>query len=131
MPQSDSSGYMPPHPHNCWREMRPPNVLRTVSWLLLGWVGLLLFLVLWLSGCSPEDRQRIRDAATGSGAKDTATAVCALAHGWDGKTPEVDPVRTVCPKRESVEPWLELSRQAAALVEAQRAGKVRPDSESP
>lgn len=112
------------------REMRPPNALRAVAWFLAAWCGVLA-IVLALSGCTSADRQRIRDAATGAGAKDTAAAVCALAHAWDGKTTEVEAVRTVCAKAELVKPWAELAQKAAELVKAQRAGKVRPDPESP
>ncbi len=109
---------------------RQSNALRAFDWCLAAWF-FALAIVLALSGCTSADRQRIRDAATGAGAKDTAAAVCALAHAWDGKTTEVEAVRTVCAKAELVKPWAELAHQAAELVKAQRAGKVRPEPESP
>jgi hypothetical protein len=96
------------------------------------WIGLLGVLAicgaaLALSGCSPADRQRIRDAAQETGARDAATAACALAHGFDGQIPEAEAVVRWCSKAEYAKPWIELTEQAAALVDAQRAGKVRPD----
>jgi hypothetical protein len=109
---------------------RQSNALRAATWLTF-WLLCLCVLLVLLSGCTSADRQRIREAATGAGAKDTAAAVCALAHAWDGKTTEVEAVRTVCAKAELVKPWAELAQKAAELVKAQRAGNVRPDPVGP
>jgi hypothetical protein len=96
------------------------------------WLGLagclaICAAALWLSSCSPEDRQRLRSVASEVGAKDAGMAACALAHGFDGQIPEAEAVTRWCSKAAFAEPWAELAEQAKAIVDAQRAGKPRPE----
>jgi hypothetical protein len=108
----------------------PPGPLVPTAWFfgafVLAFVAVLLF-----SGCSPEDRQRLRSVASEVGAKDAGMAACALAHGFDGQIPEAEAVTRWCSKATFAEPWAELAMQAKAIVDAQRAGKPRPDPVTP
>lgn len=95
------------------------------------WLGLVALLALCaaalvLSSCASLPPS-LREVATEAGAKDAGMAACALAHGFDGKVPEAEAVTRWCAKAEFAKPWEELARQAAALVDAQRSGKVRPE----
>jgi hypothetical protein len=99
---------------------RHSNPLRAVAFLAL-------IPALAVAACSSLPPS-LRDAAKQAGALDAGMAACALAHGFDGKVSETDAVKRWCSKLEYAKPWEELARQAAALVEAQRAGKVRPDA---
>jgi hypothetical protein len=109
----------------------PPGPLVPTAWLLLAWIMGGLALAWALSGCSPEDRQRLRLVASEVGAKDAGMAACALAHGFDGQIPEAEAVTRWCSKAAFAEPWAELAMQAKAIVDAQRAGKPRPDPVTP
>jgi hypothetical protein len=88
-------------------------------------LGLCLFAFV-ATGCAGAEKT-LRSIATERGARDTAMAVCAVAHSWDGQIPEAETVVRWCAKAEFVQPWAELAAEAKAIVDAQRAGKPRPD----
>jgi hypothetical protein len=86
--------------------------------------GLCLFVLLCF-GCASVPPQ-FKDVATEAGARTAVMTACSLGHSYDGKVSAATAVVEICSKQEYAEPWIEITKQIAELVEAQRAGNPRP-----
>jgi hypothetical protein len=115
-----------------WRSPKPPSSgpAQPLARIVSGMVALLCLALLLVacSGAQPFAEQAkplIREATKGY---TVVQKVCVFAQVLDGRMPELDAAE-LCSKAEFARPWLRKLEEAAAIVEAQRAG--RPDVEPP
>jgi hypothetical protein len=96
---------------------------------ILPTLGLALFVVLSF-GCASIPPQ-FKDVANEAGARTAVMTACSLGHSYDGKVSAATAVVEICSKQEYAEPWIEITKQIAELVKAQRKGLARPAKEEP
>jgi hypothetical protein len=96
-----------------------------------GLVGFAICVIAALAiGCASIPPQ-FKDVANEAGARTAVMTACSLGHSYDGKVSAATAVVEICSKQEYAEPWIELTKQIADLVKAQRKGLARPAKEEP
>jgi hypothetical protein len=96
-----------------------------------GLVGLAICVIAALAiGCASIPPQ-FKDVANEAGARTAVMTACSLGHSFDGKVTAAKAVTDICAKQEYIEPWIEITKQIAELVKAQRNGLARPAKEAP
>jgi hypothetical protein len=106
----------------------PPGTLPPGSAAMIALFVLCLALLVACSGSQPFAEQAkplIREATKGY---TVVQKVCVFAQVLDGRMLELDAAE-LCSKQEFARPWMRKLEEAAAIVEAQRAGK--PDVDPP
>jgi hypothetical protein len=91
------------------------------------WSGLLgiaaILACLWaFTGCSPEDRQKIRSAAQELKVQDAPQFACVTAHAFDGQWDELEVMRRFC-QGEELKWWAAEADRIREHVVEQRGGK--------